>query len=407
MRTRSFLVLAVITACSGGESTDQMPVPELSRAAIEQLDSDATSFAERHMGVWPDVDAFVANYADDAIFADPTWSDFRAGNDNLSAMLKTWAAYTDFTYEMTGTYVSVDGAAYEETWYGLLPPLPPLPEPPPVTRGLEVYKFRDGQAIVNDMWYPPEDNEMFGLGCFAVDGCPAFWDTVDRYVDAWSSRDSGEVADLYSPDTRFTDSIVGLEVSGADGVGRLAERRFGSVGDLSITVLGTYAWTDGIYPPTEADPDRGTLLGVAIHYRVDVVVDGMTWVQEAITTLELGDRDAEGVDADPERLIHTEEVFHEPATLLASGPTAEPAVNATCLADMYTAGRVPDLEQNLAERNQELWPTFGSCTSTGEWEAAAVAAGVRIGLEHVPVECGLNPGVADTPLCRALPVSQD
>lgn len=52
------LAASVLSGCSSDSTS--MPTPVLSVADIEQLRDDATSFAERHMGAWPDVDAFVA-----------------------------------------------------------------------------------------------------------------------------------------------------------------------------------------------------------------------------------------------------------------------------------------------------------------------------------------------------------
>jgi len=113
----------------------------------------------------------------------------------------------------------------------------------------------------------------------------------------------------------FTDGLLGLEATGADEIGDFAAGRFGSTGDLSIEVLGLYAWTDGHFPPTEANPDRGRLVGVAIHYRAEVDGNGAARVQEATTTLHLGNLQENSFDADPRGLIHIENVYHEPATL--------------------------------------------------------------------------------------------
>ena len=43
---------------------------------------------------------------------------------------------------------------------------------------------------------------------------------------------------------------------------------------------------------------------------------------------------------------------------------------------METAAAVPGLEEDLFDHNQELHPTFTSCTSLEEWENAAAAAGL-------------------------------
>ncbi len=269
------------------------------------------------------VDAFVADYAEDVRGADPTHSDYCCkGRDATVEYWRQWAAVSDYTIKVTGMYLSADGAAYEEALPGLWPsdfgfPVPG-PEDPDGTRLLDVHRFRDGEVIWAEAWYPPDQNERFSFGCFAVDGCPAMNDTVDRYIAAWSSRDSDAVAALYSPDADFTDSLLGLAATGADEIGDLATERFGSAADLSIEVLGLYAWTDGHLPPTETNPDRGRLVGVAIQYRALAEDNGVPRVQEAITTLHLGTLQEASFDADPLGLIHYEEVYHEPATLLAA-----------------------------------------------------------------------------------------
>jgi ketosteroid isomerase-like protein len=312
---------AGLSACGGEDekTAEQVapPTPVITPAEIMELENEATTFAEQHMGAWPDVDAFVADFAEDLAFADPTWSDYRVGGENIGAMLEQWARVTDYTIEVTGNYMSADGGAFEETWPGLQPPLP-LPPDPPVTRGLEVFRFRDGQIVGNDMWYPPDDNEVFGLGCFAVDGCPALEETVDRYVEAWASRDSGSIAALYSDQAVFIDSLMGLDPDDAAAIGDLGDERFGSDGDLIIEVIDVYAWTHGRRPPTESNPDVGRLIGVAIHYRAAVDDGTTTWTQEAVTTLELGERSTSGFEPDPEGLIHREDVYHEPSSLLAN-----------------------------------------------------------------------------------------
>jgi hypothetical protein len=99
--------------------------------------------------------------------------------------------------------------------------------------------------------------------------------------------------------------------------GKLAGR-FGSAANLSIEVLGLYAWTEGNVPPTETDPDRGRLVGVAIHYRAEADDNGVAGVQVAITTLHLGTLHEASFDADPQGLIHYEEMYHEPTGVLAA-----------------------------------------------------------------------------------------
>lgn len=306
------MALIMLTACAG-ETKAGMPAPVQSSSEIERLDSDVTRFAEDHLEAWPDVDAFAADYSPDYKFADPTWSDFRVGGDNVLSMLRAWEAMTDYTIDVTAHYISAEGAAFEETWPGLQPPMP-LPPEPPVASGLIVYTFNNGDVASEDIWYRTEDNEAYGIGCFAVDACPALQDTVDRYVSAWTDRNPDAIAALYHEDATFSDTLLGLSASGKDAIGELADTRFGSGEELTIEVLDLYAWTNGTTPPSEFSPDTGRLVGVAIHYRA--TVDGTTTTQEAVTTLELGIKTDIDIEADPDGLIHHEEAYHAPDTLL-------------------------------------------------------------------------------------------
>lgn len=305
-------LLASLSACSGA-STTGLPAPVLPQSEIEQLAGEATAFVEQHTEAWPDVDAFVADYTEDYTYADPTWSDFRVGSGNVIAMLRQWESMTDYHIDVTAEYVSVDGAAFEETWPGLQPPMP-LPPDPPVASGLNVRTFENGEVQSEDLWYRAEDNVAYGIGCFAVDDCPALQDTVDRYTTAWLGSDPEAIAALYSEDATFTDSMLGLTASGSSAIGALADERFGSADGLNIEVLDLYAWTDGTSPPSESNPEAGHLVGIAIHYRA--TLNGTTGTQEAITTLELGVKTENGIEADPEGLIQHEEVYHSPDSLL-------------------------------------------------------------------------------------------
>ena len=310
-----FYVLVTIALGACGATPTGMPAPVVSEAEIEELEDAATAFGDRHFGAWPDVEAFVADFSEDVHFFDPTWGDQITGRDTVSGLLRQWAKVTDYTIEYDGMYISTNSAAYEESWPGLQPPVS-LPPDPPLANGMEVYRFRDGDAVAEEMWYEVSDNALYGIACFAVDACPAVDETVERYLAAWTSHDADEVAALYSDDAVFTDALLGIEAEGSDAIGGLAHHRFGSADGLTVEVLDLYVWTDGYNAPSVANPDAGRLIGVAIHYLAEVDVDGTTEVQEGLTTLELATRDEKNLEADPHGLIHSEEVHHDAATLL-------------------------------------------------------------------------------------------
>jgi ketosteroid isomerase-like protein len=339
---RAFIVAvaAVLVSACSSDTGPSMPKPVMSEAEVQRLEREAVTFADSHMGAWPDVDAFVADLAEDTTMTDPTWGDHRQGRAGIIYMWRQMSAYADFEIDVTAVYLSADGAAYEEAWPGLQPPMP-LPPDPPLARGLTVYGFRDGETVSFELWYPVEDNTAYGVGCFAAEeGCPALRQTVDRYVDAWSSREPDAVAARYSDDAVFTHSMLGLEVEGADAIGDLAEVRFGSTGDLTMQVLDFFVWTEGPLPPTDAEPDRGRVIGVAIHYRVNADDDGVAEMQEGITTLVLGTRYETHIEADPQDLIHDEKVYHDPTSLLAAVAKTPEATTTAGSSETVAAGTI-------------------------------------------------------------------
>ena len=239
-------------------------------------------------------------------------------------MWMAWESLTDYSIEVTGTFISTDGEAYNQEWPGLWPTDVGVPvEGPRDPAGpsfFETFLFEDGKVVQSDVWWYPMDNERFDLGCFAVDGCPALQEIVDRYVTGWTNRDRDAVGALYADESLFVDSLLGLRASGPDSVGGRADDRFGSVGDLSFEILDLFSWTDGYGQPSESDPTHGSLMGVAIHYRGTVSDGGEEQVQEAVTTLELCRRYVRKLytytDPDPDGLIHREVVYREPNSLL-------------------------------------------------------------------------------------------
>ena len=322
----AFAVL--VTACNGSSSGELLPAPAVSAEEIQRLSAEADAFAERYMGAWPDVEAYSAVYAENITGADPSGRDSDGGKQAWLAMWRAWERLTDYTIDVTDTFISTDGAAYKEFWRGLWPTDVGYPVAGPRIAGMsyfETFAFEEGLVVESDVWWYPKDNERVGFGCFKVDGCPALHGTVDRYIAAWTSRDAGAIAALYSDEAQFTDSLLGLEAAGPEHIGNLADSRFGSTGRLEIDVLDLFSWTDGYGQPSESDPTHGSLIGVAIHYRATVGNGGVEQVQEAVATLELCHRYVSNLytytDPDPAGLIHREVVYQDPSSLLASVET--------------------------------------------------------------------------------------
>lgn len=316
--------IMLVAACGGSNGEELLPPPVVSTEEIERLSTEADAFAERYMAVWPDVDAYSAVYADDIVGADPSGRDSDGGKQAWLAMWKMWEPLTDYTIEVTDTFISANGAAYSEFWRGLWPTdvgvLVAGPREPGMSY-FETFIFEDGLVIETDVWWYPKDNERGGFGCFANDGCPELQEMVDRYLAAWSKRDADAIAALYADEARFTDSLLGFEATGSEAIGDLGDDRFGSAEDLSIEVLDLFSWTDGYGQPRDGDPHHGNLLGVTIHYRATVSDGGVAQTQEAVTTLQLGHRYVRDlytyVDLDPAGLIHREVIYHKPSSLLS------------------------------------------------------------------------------------------
>ena len=320
MRTRipTMVVMALVAAtvgCGGDGDIAAMPVPAMTEAEIQQLEQEATEFATEVVMAWPNMVAFEEALDEDAVYADPTGDLYFVGKDPLLANERLWAENSDFTVDVQDVYLSADGPAYRS----LLPGLEMSSDPDaPVLGSFDVYQLRDGKIVGWDEWWSADWLEFHGAGCFRVDGCSALRETVDRYVAAWTSRDAAAVAALYSADAVFRDSLFDLAADGAEAIGDLAVERFGSTGDVTIAVLERYAWTDGPGAPTVSEPERGRLLGVAIHYRAEVGDDDAHHSQAGVITLVLGTRHDTHIDSDAEYLIHDEDVYHAPATLLAA-----------------------------------------------------------------------------------------
>ena len=84
-------------------------------------------------------------------------------------------------------------------------------------------------------------------------------------------------------------------------------------------MIDLYVQTNGPYAPTEQLPEQGAIIGVGIHYRCNLLVDGKPSTVEGLTTFELGTRMGKSFAPDPNGLITREEVFYDADSLLASG----------------------------------------------------------------------------------------
>ena len=120
-------------------------------------------------------------------------------------------------------------------------------------------------------------------------------------------------------DAVFSDTMLGLQAQGPAAISELSDKRFGSASKVTFEIIDLYAQTNGYTPPTEQLPENGDIIGVGIHYRCSLVVNGKSTTVEGLTTFELGTRQGKSFATDPNGLITREEVFYEADSLLASG----------------------------------------------------------------------------------------
>jgi photosystem II stability/assembly factor-like uncharacterized protein len=286
-------VTTTSTAALPPTTSTTVPVA-MSKAEIAQWKTDAIAFNDRFYGAWPDADATFTQFADDAAFYDPSNGDFLIEGKKAANRL-----------------------IVDTIW----PPWVPEPANHAPVGTLEVFGFRNGQVTRYEEWFWAATLEMLGYGVFAPGkgGSEQLQKIADRYVAAWSSGDKARIAALYNKDATFSDTMRGLHAQGPGDIAELAGKRFGSAGKTAFEVIDLYVQTNGPDPPTEQLPKQGAIIGVGIHYRCNLVMDGKSATVEGLTTFELGTRQGSTFAPDPNGLITREEVFYDADSLLASG----------------------------------------------------------------------------------------
>lgn len=306
--------MAGCTADDGQPSA--APTAVLAVEEIQQLQENATEVADSYWGSWPDSDVH-ERVADDVVFWDPADGDFTMeGKAAIAPMLRNWVAYfaaADPSVE--GIMLSADAAAYRYAAPSVMwPPWSAEPPDHPPVVFWDVIGLEDTTITRYEVWLEDDSLEMLEYGCFATDGCPKAQEIIDRYLGAWTSGESGQIAALYADDAVLTDSLLGIDVVGSDAISSLADERFGSNPDITLEVLAVYAQTNGHYAPTEELPEQGDVIGVALHHRV-LARDTADVILESISAFELGYRHSDSFEPHPDGLITREEVFHDSATL--------------------------------------------------------------------------------------------
>ena len=171
-----------------------------------------------------------------------------------------------------------------------------------------MFGFEDESITKYELWFEDTTLEMLEFGCFGVEACPDAQVLVDRYTQAWNSSESDLIAALYADDATFTDSVSGIEATGAEEISGLSDRRLGPGANAEIEVVAVYAQTNGYQLPAPSTGDLGQVIALGIHYRV-LDPDSDAPPLQRLATFEMGTRRSGGFDLHPEGLITREEVF--------------------------------------------------------------------------------------------------
>jgi ketosteroid isomerase-like protein len=314
---------AATTTSRVATTTTETPV-RMSAAEIGQQKTDAAAFVDGFYGAFPDADAMLANFADDATFYDPCDGDFLLkGKRVILGMQRDFNEYVHAqggTFDPKALYLSGDAAASSNVMENLWPPWTPEPADIPPTITLEVFRFKNGRVASWDIWNEAPSLELVSCGCFAPGkgGSEQLQAIAEKYLAAWDSGDKARIAALYHPDAVFTDTLLGLQAQGPTAISELGEQRFWSASDITFEVVDLYAQTNGYPPPTEDQPELGAITAVGIHYRCNLVIEGRPATVDGLTTFQLGTLQGTFVP-DPNGLITREEVFYDADSLLASG----------------------------------------------------------------------------------------
>jgi ketosteroid isomerase-like protein len=308
--------LALVSSCAS-ESNDVVKTPKvvLESSQIEAWEATTVAFFDRFYETWPDLEARFSEFADDAVFFDPTFGDYWVGDGAIEA---GWARMPSFFPELEGqtkaVFVSVEGAVFSVDWVGFWPGI--KPEEVPWPAGLEVFRF-DGDLVAGqDLWYTADTLEG---GMSECGGCSTELTTMaDRYVAAWSSGNAEQISSLYSEEASLSDSMFGIAAVGADEVSSSFAERFGS-GAATMSIDEVFGITLGS-SLTPLGSQSGAIVGVGIRYQWAVDTTTGTATVDSLTLAYFGGIVDYKFATDPQNLIVREEVFHNPDTLATLTP---------------------------------------------------------------------------------------
>ena len=331
-------LLVLIAACGGSagppsgsrsetpSGSGDLPTAVLSAAELFAWDAEARGFVDRFNAEYQDAEAAFADFIDDAAVLDPSNGDYRIAPK--AEVVARWDGfvqeYPDYSARTAGGFLDLSSAAFL-TEVGV-PPEMAATLPDGFLHELRVFRFTEdltATARVFELWYGLEDQEAGQSGCLVPDGCGSeVRDLVDRYLAAWSSGDPARISALYRDDATFADGLLGAEASGAADIGLLGDTRFGG-STATCSPSDIYVQTNDGDPATtdNTDPDGGKIAGVALVYRCGLGTGGTAGPVSNVSLLLLGTRPAGDapIELDPNGLIVSEEVLHDPASLLSAG----------------------------------------------------------------------------------------
>jgi hypothetical protein len=321
--TMAVTATQAVTTTTQAVTTTTVALVPMSTAEICQWKTDAVAFADGFYGQYGDANATFPELAADVSFYDPCDGDFlTVGKEPIASMIRDLSTgIPDFGAEVEGIYLSAGGATCQVAEAKLWPPWLAEPADHPPARLMQVFRFEDGLVASWDLLFSAATLEMVQVAVFAPGkgGSEQLQEIADRYLGAWASGDKGRIAALYHADATFSDTVLGLQAQGADAIAELGEKRFGAGSPVTFEVIDFWVQTNGPAPPTDELPKDGAIIGVGIHYRSNLVVDGKPSAVEGLTTFELGTWTGNAFDPDPNGLITREEVFYHTDSLLASG----------------------------------------------------------------------------------------
>jgi hypothetical protein len=305
----------ILAACGigGPESTDSTIV--LGRSELDVREEESVEFIERFHGLWPDVEAAFSVYAEDGLFSDISFGDYWIGPSQIVAGHQVMAAFApameaDLESVFLTTERAAFGSVFVNLWLGEKPAEADWPA------ALEVFGFDGGQVSESEIWYTTDTLEgpMHSCG-----GCAVDLETLaDAYITRWSSRNTDEIAALYSEDALILDSMFGIKANGIDEIERLIPMRFGSGEPVreADKLYGTLLANSLIRPGSGAE--SGDITGVGVQFSWSAGDEAGE--VETLVLLYFGEIEDGSYEAHSGNLIVREEVFHNPKTLTGLAP---------------------------------------------------------------------------------------